>query len=300
MISIENIDMTLLNQISSWIAARKYGIESSLIITPELKALASDIFKDKENVFFESRNMNSFYELDNILSNYISIITTNYFKKRIISDEIELLKSSYRVTPGFLNKQNLKLEEIDTVTSNYFNAPRYISAKEFLNYYNMPIDDIVGSVQDSKDIERIDNENMKNSALLFLTNKIEYQLKTKILLAIVAVPNARDGIYYLSSVFLFDFDDFADMKSSPVRLFLKLLDYYGINITIHGKTQKFWHYEVLGNLKGRFNHSELHYDLKSKPRMASLLGHTKFADKIGFVYGINFLKYFQDLKNGRI
>jgi hypothetical protein len=102
--------------------------------------------------------------------------------------------------------------------------------------------------------------------------------------------------YHLITLMLLDYDDFQDMLNSPVRLFLFLLDRYGLDITIEGQTKKLFYLKKYDR--------KIEWEWISKPKAGHLswqaIETTENGERessVNFLYGMDDEAYLKDYKN---
>ncbi len=107
----------------------------------------------------------------------------------------------------------------------------------------------------------------------------------------------------INTAFAFSYDQFEDMLNSPIRLFLKLFDYYGVDIKIADQTKRFYYKAVFDDVASSstsvFTYS---YSKQVKGKVSAGFIFKKEDDTIymSHAYGLNITDYLKDYRTGRI
>ncbi|KAA6346149.1 hypothetical protein EZS27_006319 [termite gut metagenome] len=134
---------------------------------------------------------------------------------------------------------------------------------------------------------------------LLCTKVIPYKNTKKILFYHMYIYRILSDItgYDVSIALVVDYDKFKDMLSSPVRLFLFILDNYGIDIDLNGETKK-----LFFRTKKSPDNTHINVTVQSKQYYTCF---QQFKDDnnetyLSFLYGINVATYIDDFKRNEI
>ena len=220
------------------------------------------------------------YEL--ALSDYISKVLDEH-KKLYNEDEIRLMKKSESVNPSILNTFRF-------------------------NFSDHIVDILKGVKISSVGIQ----EWLRNPdhADLFKSNDVDNYLCTKHVKVIGGAeyivfyhaskyPKLQTGTIDLQSLFFIHNKEYSDMLNSPVRLFLFLLDNYGLEIESQGKLTKFLIEANSNNMTMTMAKNSRSYGQMQGRN--SISSETKIMEQlIIFSYGIDIDKYLKDFKERMI
>lgn len=163
---------------------------------------------------------------------------------------------------------------------------------------------LIGYAIESDFINRVDSSNIDGLSLFFATKRIDYFGRDKIILSILSQIPERLGHFNLILSFLFDIDQFGDMLSKPIRLFLKILDYYAYDIVINGTSKRFWIHSYIESMAAVMEDmKKYNKGLRGKPEdvFMFMIGKPgKFSEQVNFLFGIDYNKYISDLRQDMV
>lgn len=273
----------LMNKISNMRQGVNEDNQVAPIYPDILEQIISEI-KDKYSIDINClKDKNEMLMAENVLGTFVSLLMNNELTSSI-ADEAQLIKDS----------ENLNPQELSNVTF-------YIAdgLQGFLK--NMGISNVnhINSWFNKFDYCRYFK--ILNSENILATKKISLNGVSKILFAhiIIHVDNTREHVQYeISNIVIVNYNKFEDMFTSPVRLFLYLLDEYGIDVKYKGVIKKLFYKEEIIE-----ENSTISWSSKSKSLSA---GVQKIREKengkefFTFVYGFDYEKILKDYKSKKI
>ena len=241
-------------------------------ITAEIKethSLDISCLKDKDEML----------QAEELLGKLISSIMNNELTPSI-ADETQLVKDSMDLNP----------DELSTTTFSIADG-----LKSYLKSMGISNTDYIKPWFYKLDYCRyfkiLDSEN------ILATKRISLNGVSKILFAhiIIHVDDKREIVQYeVTNLAIVNYIRFEDMFTSPVRLFLYLLDEYGLDMNYNGKVKKLFYKEEVTDENATISWS-------SKSKLLSA-GIQKIRDKesnknyLIFAYGFDYEKILEDYK----
>lgn len=225
--------------------------------------------------FHNVKSLEDRLKYEEFVNKYLTLVL-NSNKNPNIDDEINLLKKTVSINPKEIRFKKpkidkpvldfLKIVKISTVGINsWFENPDYIKLL--------------------KTDEKLD---------YICTKKVKINGVSKILLYHIS-----DDLFNteINSLFILNFIKFDDMLNNPIRLFLYVLNEYGVDIKINNTTKKF-HLSI----DSPANQIEFLNLPKTHIVSGYFLGKQNPKDnyKYTFAYAINIKEYTEDYINGRI
>lgn len=197
-----------------------------------------------------------------------------------IADETQLVKDSVDLNPDELSTTTFSI--VDGL-QNYLKSMGIPKAEYIKQWFN--------KLDYCRYFKILDSEN------ILATKRISLGGVQKILFAhiIIHVDDKREKIQFeVTNMAIVNYIKFKDMLTSPVRLFLYLLDEYGIDINYNGKIKKLFYKEEVTDEKSTIS-------LTSKSKLLSA-GIQNIKDKennknyLIFAYGFDYEKILEDHK----
>ena len=229
------------------------------------------------------KDKNEMLQAEELLGKLVSSIINNELTPSI-ADETQLVKDSVDLNPDelatttFLIADGLKsyLKSMGISNADYIKP--WFNKLDYCRYFKI-----------------LDSQN------ILATKRISLNGVSKILFAhiIIHVDDKREIVQYeVTNLAIVNYIRFKDMFTSPVRLFLYLLDEYGLDINYNGKVKKLFYKEEITDENATISWS-------SKSKLLSA-GIQNIKDKennknyLIFVYGFDYENILEDYKSKAI
>lgn len=259
--------------------------DSNINLTDAIGKISVDInskILKKTNIdIFKGQNLQNILlyenELNNLFTEYSNI---NIIEGVELEDEITLLKSYEKVENDYFLKNKLTINNKIT--------------KDFIRKLPITIPTIIGAATNPDYLHLIKETDFGNN--YFATSIVRNNI-----LIYHLVQNRDDkSLIDFHLVLSFKISKYKDLVSNPTRLFLNVLDDYGIDITINNTTRRFFkHAKVLNeNVKGDVKFIEARGLEKVDFEIQASIMKTEYGGLVKYAYGINNTLYTEDvLKN---
>lgn len=206
------------------VSSKRLGVYFKNDEIPERTETVINMVKEKSGLELSKLNKEDYVKYELILTEVLSEILSNPLQKNI-EDELFLINKSVNVDLPIpqcniiideaLKKRLKKLGLTISGINSYFLNPDYVSLIE-----------------------------LKNVEYLIETKKIKIGMSKdfKILISLVQAVRSYGNIesYKIADAYLLHFDKMESLYSSPVRLFLHLLNKYGVFMEFNGIKKKFF------------------------------------------------------------
>jgi hypothetical protein len=214
------------------------------------------------------------------IEKYLSSLLSKFLKSDLsssIEDEILLLKESSEMTKEQLIPANINIDK---------------DLKDVLSHIKVTTSGIDSWLLTPDNIRYFKVGGNEN---LLCTRVIHFGNVKRLLFYHMGINRLKSGYisqYHLISFFSLDYSKFEDMKNSPIRLFLFLLDTYGLELTCNNKTKKLFFRERVG---ARVNVRQL----GNSRKMFICFQEFTFENEhyISFLYSVNIYSYLKDFAN---
>ena len=225
------------------------------------------------------KNKDEMLQAEDYLGKLITSIMNNELTSSI-ADETQLVKDSVDLNPDELSTTTFSIAD---GLQNYLKSMGISKAEYIKQWFNK--------------LDYCRYFKILNSENILATKRISLGGIQKILFAhiIIHVDDKREKIQFeVTNIAIVNYIKFKDMLTSPVRLFLYLLDEYGIDINYNGKIKKLFYKEEVTDEKSTIS-------LSSKSKLLSA-GIQNIKDKennknyLIFVYGFDYEKILEDYK----
>lgn len=241
-------------------------------ITDEIKkthSLDISCLKDKDEML----------QAEELLGKMVSSIINNELTPSI-ADETQLVKDSVDLNPDELSTTTFSIAD---GLKNYLKSIGISNADYIKPWFN--------KLDYCRYFKILDSEN------ILATKRISLNGVSKILFAhiIIHVDDKRKIVQYeVTNIAIVNYIRFEDMFTSPVRLFLYLLDEYGLDINYNGKVKKLFYKEEVTD-----ENATISWSSKSKLLSAGIqnIKDTKNnKNYLIFVYGFDYENILKDYK----
>jgi len=233
------------------------------------KKINIDIFRSKliaEILLYER-------ELDCLFSNYSS---ANIIEDKELEDELFLLKSYIKVEKTYFSDNNLSINDKfkkDLKQKISVSAPTIFAAAKNPDY-----------------LHRIEDSDYGDN---FFASAVE---RNVILIYHLAINRENNKLVDIQNVLTFNISKYRNMISNPTRLFLNVLDDYGIDITINNETRRFFKYVKILKENARGDLSLINAENVGKDNfsMQANFMTTEYGAIVKYAYGINSTIYMRE------
>ena len=249
-------------------------------INPEILEKITAEIKDTYSLDISClKNKDEMLQAEELLGKLITSIMNNELTSSI-ADEAQLVKDSEDLNPSELSTTTFSIAD---GLQNYLKNISISNVEYIKPWFN--------KLDYCRYFKILDSEN------ILATKKISLNGIQKILFAhiIIHVDDKRKHVQYeATNIVIVNYTKFKDMLTSPVRLFLYLLDEYGLDINYNEKVKKLFYKEEVTN-----EQSTISWSSKSKLLSA---GIQKIKDKennknyLIFAYGFDYEKILRDYK----
>jgi hypothetical protein len=261
--------------------------EASLPIATEdenvIKTVISEIEIKYDLAFDCVQSKNDALEYEQALSNYVSYILNEESENIYNEDEIHLMKKSKSIN-------NTSLKEYD------FNFSDHIT--DVLSGVKISSTGISDWLKNPDFIELFESNEVENylcTKRVKLFNRAEYI----IFYHATKKDKSQQKELDLHSLFFIHYKNYSDMLSNPIRLFLFLLDNYGLEIECEGKVSRFVIEANSEQLKMNLPANTLSYGQMQGKHIFNY-DKKEMSNLIIFSYGIDLNKYLSDFNNNMI
>lgn len=213
---------------------------------------------------------------ESLVGSYMTKILNQFKDKDRVSDEVALLKKSINIDVNQIEFKDIHIshsaiECLKDIRISLNGINSWLENPEFV---------ILFRTEHNKDYlctKVVQNEGIKK-VLLYHINKEPFGLEVK-------------------SIFLLSYNRFNNMVNNPIRLFLFMVNEYGIDIIINNTTKKF-HIEI----ESPDGNCEFRSPKKNTKIIGYTIGKTISPNKhvFHFAYGINLTSYVSDYKSKKI
>lgn len=247
---------------------------------PEIiKSINSEIEKNCEIDLSKLESEDDFLKVEKYLGSLMNRYLEDYLSSSI-EDETFLLKESLEIRKEQLSRAEIGIDKelkaiLHAIKIRISGLESWLLTPDNVRYFK------IGQ-----------NENVLCTRVIHIGNT------KRLLFYHMGIKRLQSGFinqYHLFSAFSLDYVKFEDMKDSPIRLFLYLLDTYGIDLNCSSKTKKLFFKEKVGK--------ELNVELLGKSRNIFTCFQEFFIDKeryISFLYAIDIHRYLGDFKRYQI
>lgn len=283
--TVKNNYLMMVLYLMTKISNMRQGIlsENMPVVHPEILNQISSEIKVKYNVDISSlKNKEEMLNAERILGDFLNqLVSTNVTASA--EDELMLFNDSIELDKGELKNAHFhKAKELlGFVKSMGMTNPQLIDSwlrnLDYIRYFKV-----------------LDSEN------ILATKKINISGVDKILFTHIIVHRAiytSEIQYEVANIIIVSYEKFKDMLGSPIRLFLYLLDEYGIKVNYNGKEKKLYYKEeAIGN-------TSISLSFNSKQMFA---GVQNIKDKDNgkeyfiFVYGFDYELFLKDYRSYKI
>lgn len=249
-------------------------------INPEILEKITAEIKDTYSLDISClKNKDEMLQAEELLGKLITSIMNNELTSSI-ADEAQLVKDSEDLNPSELSTTTFSIAD---GLQNYLKNISISNVEYIKPWFN--------KLDYCRYFKILDSEN------ILATKKISLNGIQKILFAhiIIHIDDKRKHVQYeVTNMVIVNYTKFKDMLTSPVRLFLYLLDEYGLDINYNEKVKKLFYKEEVTN-----EQSTISWSSKSKLLSA---GIQKIKDKennknyLIFAYGFDYEKILRDYK----
>lgn len=272
MVAILYIMTELYNQrlgLNNSIAAKDVDPTVKAEIIREINALSG---LNYNNLITDEDKMK--YEIS--ISNYMTQLLNRFKDRSRINDEIELLKKSVSVDTKELKFHNIKLSEsvidcLKDIKISLIGINSWLEKPDFVMLFK---------TDHNRDF--------------LCTKAIKIEGVKKVLLFHVNIESLS---FEVKSLFVLNFQKFNDMLNNPIRLFLFMVNEYGIDITINNITKKF-------HIATESNDGKCEFHMPEKnPKIIGYTISKRISPTKGvfhLAYGINLNMYVKDYRNRHI
>lgn len=284
-----------LGRLFEYSSNKKYRIKRNEFLHDHIGQLAmrvnSEIIAKHNLDVFKLESTEQLTEYSEMLGRLLSEYTYRSIVSRDYDDEIKLLRRSYLIDPVKLRELNMDISEFirdffDKLPVKAIDIIKWIHSKSVCVAF-VPDKELIGiyfvtfrATIDS--VERIIIVNLDHQDRV--GNKFD------------------DRKVRIVSIFIVRHSSYQELIQYPIRLFLRLLDIYGLDIEINQITKRF-HKEA--HVPMSIYSPSLNFMMVKNPKASDVyttfsLMLTKFGAHLQFVYGINKSKYLDDLVKGAI
>lgn len=261
--------------------------EASLPIATEdenvIKNVISEIEIKYDLAFDSVRSKNDALEYEQALSKYVTYILNEDSENIYNEDEILLMKKSTSIN-------NTSLKEYD------FKFSHHIS--DILNGVKISSTGISEWLKNPDFIELFESNEVEN---YLCTKRVKLFNRTEYIIFYHAAKNdkSQQKELDLNSLFFIHYKNYSDMLSNPIRLFLFLLDNYGLEIECENKISRFVIEANSEQLKINLPANTLFYGQMQSKRIFNEV-KKEMNNLIIFSYGIDVNKYLSDFNEKMI
>lgn len=229
------------------------------------------------------KNKDEMLLAEELLGKLVSSIINNKLTTSI-ADETQLVKDSMDLNPNELSTTTFSIAD---GLKSYLKSMGISNADYIKPWFN--------KLDYCRYFKILDSEN------ILATKRISLNGISKILFThiIIHVDDKREIVQYeVTNIAIVNYTRFEDMFTSPVRLFLYLLDEYGLDINYNGKVKKLFYKEEITDENATISWS-------SKSKLLSA-GIQNIKDKennknyLIFVYGFDYENILEDYKSKAI
>lgn len=265
------------NKLEAYIPARVEDKSNVRLIVDEIKNMYSLNFNE-----IKTEEEADAYDI--ALGKYLSKVL-NDSQPIYNDDEVKLIEKAVNVDPSNFKDIDIKLER-----DNHFH--------EVLKGVNISSNGIYSWLKNPEYVQVFESNYNKNYLCTKTVRKTS-GVKLIMLYHMNRDPNDIKERYEIPTLLFVPFSDFEDMLNNPVRLFLYLLDKYGIEITTEDGRKTHFLIEV--------NANEINWNVSKGTSYFYINGNREY-DNVKkemdntfiFCYGINIDKYLYEFKNNMI
>ncbi len=250
----------------------------------DVTLIIQEIKKQYNLNFDEVRTEDEAYAYDIALGKYLSKVLSES-QPIYNDDEVKLIEKAFNADPSNFKDIDIKLEH-----DNHFH--------EVLKSINISSNGIYSWFKKPEYVHVFESSDSKN---FLCTKTVRRTNGVKLIMFYHMHKDTKDieEKYNISTVMFVPFAVFEDMLNNPVRLFLYLLDKYGIEITTEGGKKTHFLIEVNANqINWNVSNGTSYFYINGKREYDNV---RKEMDNIFiFCYGINIDEYLKDYKNNTI
>jgi len=278
------IYLSALSNLMERVTAKKYMLTNTNFSKPLTGKYELEInSKFKSDLGFGLNEVNSIVEIkkyEDKIDLEFSKIAKQKILKYPVEDEITLLKLAKKSSKEYLDGHTITLLE---------------QRKFFLDLYKINIPTLISLVKTSKQVFVISTEEDKRTENVFILNKTKHRNINYNVFAHLNHGTMELSTFTVAN--LFYIQESLSENYSPVRLFLTLLNKYGVILKINGVSKKFFLKETIinKNIDGRQDLFEVG-EVVGKPKVyvTSFVKPMNLYTDVAFVYGINETEYSND------
>lgn len=219
---------------------------------------------------------------ESALSDYISEVL-NKHNKLYNEDEVKLMKKSERIDPSSLSTYRFNLQE------HIFDILKGVKISS------------AGIQAWLKKPDHVDIFKSNNVVNYLCTKRVKVPNRAEYIVFYHANkhPELEENTLDIQSLFFIHYKEYSDMLNSPVRLFLFLLDNYGLEIESQGRTSKFLIEANSDNMSMKMAQNGRSYGQVYRKQSFSTETQ-QMQQLIIFSYGIDIDRYLKDFKEKMI
>lgn len=228
--TLKNDYLLIVLYLMTYLANKRQGIlddiKLPMVHNPNaLKDVVAYIKREYNVDIYAVANTEDIIYAETVLGEYLSSLTKTQDSNSSY-DEMLLLRDSIDITKDQLSNCMYHIEN---------------GVLELFKSINIPNPKLVGSWFNSPDFARYFK--IEESENIIATRVVNVNGVRKILFYHMQVHRNRERVisYDVTNALLVSYSLFRDLLSSPIRLYLYLLDQYGINITIGRETKKLFY-----------------------------------------------------------
>jgi hypothetical protein len=247
---------------------------------------------------FEATSENDLLEYERVLNSYTTQFSDDSFGYIDTTDEVAFLKTQVEFPPDRINSFGIEVQT---------------GLKQYIKKFPITIPALISACKKPDYVSYLEE-----TFSYFITKKIKIGVKEKILFAHMTLydKNQQDPTLFkartnylrtlstgainiktpvdelmIRMILIFDYDKFQHLLNSPVKLFLKGLDLYGMKTEISGVIKKLFFDSIMpANIYSRSDFYKVQFENKDANRTTAIIKPSKLAIRVLLLYTINMTK----------